>query len=135
MLSRCRVAVVFAPAAQAGTRCIHLTNFCDGLETTTSSGIVVGLWDWVCLDANTGSLISGTATKFGGQPIYPYSGGTGAGFTAEFVLHPVTHTFDLIGSTDGITTFFFQSSQPYTVTKGPCSPLHNVNNRPPAVLK
>jgi hypothetical protein len=130
------VVSMFAPAAQAGTKCYHLTYFCDGLETTAAPPIVVGLWDWVCLANNTGTLIAGTATKFGSQPIYPYVGGTGSGFDAMFVLHPTTHTFDLIATSDGFTTFAFQLNSPYTTTKGKCNPLDRANSkRPPAVLR
>jgi hypothetical protein len=53
---------MFVPAAQAGIKC-HLTNFCDGLQTTTFPTIagtaVVGLWDFVCLGNNTGTPTCG----------------------------------------------------------------------------
>jgi hypothetical protein len=132
------VAAMFVPAAQAGTKCYHLTNFCDGLEATnifvggTAGTITVGLWDWVCLANNTGTLVSGVPNRFGGQPLYPYSGGTGSGFSATFTFKPLTHLFDLYGTVDGMTTFAFQTSQPYTTTPGPCNPLVEQKNLPKA---
>lgn len=133
------VSALFTPVAQAGTKCIHLTNFCDGLEITSFPTIagtaVVGLWDWVCLGNNTGSLIAGAPTKFGGQPIYPYSGGTGSGFAGLFALNGSLHEFDLWGSMDGFTVFAFQTNQPYTTTKGKCNPLARTNPKRPAVVR
>jgi len=123
------VAVMFVPAAQAGTKCYHLTNFCDGLQSTTifvggdQGTESVGLWDWLCFGNNTGTLQSGGPNKFGTQPLYPYSGGSGQGFQANFTFKPVNHTFDLYATQDGHTTFAFQTAQPYTTTNGNCNPL------------
>ena len=124
------VATMLVPAAQgAMTKCYHLTNFCDGLEATNihvggiAGTITVGLWDWLCLANNTGTLISGVPNKFGGQPLYPYSGGTGSGFTAIFTFKPAVAMFDLYGTFDGVTAFAFQTNQPFTTTPGVCNPL------------
>src|SRR5205085_7488561 len=117
------------PSAQAATKCYHLTNFCDGLQLTTihvggiQANEVVGLWDWLCLGAGTGTLISGSPNKVGTQPLYPYSGGTGYGFNANFTFKPSVAAFDLYATTDGQTTFAFQTNQPFTTTAGPCNPL------------
>jgi len=132
---------LFVPAANAGTTCYHLTNFCDGVQSTTIfvggvQGVeAVGLWDWVCLGAGTGTLDSGGKNKFGTQPLYPYSGGTPAGFNANFTFKPLTHLFDLYGTFDGSTTFAFQTSQPYTTTSGPCNPLHAKSGLRPATVR
>ena len=123
---------LFVPTASAGTTCFHLTYFCDGVQSTTISvGPVqkveaVGLWDWVCLGNGTGTLDSGGNKKFGTQPLYPYSGGTPAGFNANFTFGVVNlqKVFDLYATTDGVTTFAFQHNSPYTTTSGPCNPLH-----------
>ncbi len=134
-------AALFVPAATAGTTCFHLTNFCDGVQSTTSfvGGVqgteAVGLWDWVCLANGTGTLDSGGKNKFGTQPLYPYSGGTGSGFNANFTFKTLTHTFDLYGTFDGMTTFAFQTNQPYTTTSGPCSPLHAQQAKPRATVQ
>jgi hypothetical protein len=122
------VAALFVPAAQAGTKCYHLTNFCDGLEATTSTGsdgaLVAGLWDWQCLANNTGTIVVGVPNKFGGLPTNPpYNTGSGAGFGAMFVFKPATHTFDLL-ETDGFTYFAIQVNQPFTTKAGVCNPLH-----------
>jgi hypothetical protein len=118
---------VFTPAAaQATTFCYHLTNFCDGLQATNIfvGGIEateeVGYWDWVCSGSCTGTLQSGGNNAFGTQPLYPFSGGTPAGFNANFKFKPLILMFDLYGTFDGATTFAFQTNQPYTRTKGPC---------------
>jgi hypothetical protein len=124
------VAAMVVPAAQAATKCYHLTNFCDGVQSTTIfvGGVqgteAVGLWDWKCLGVGTGTLTSGGTGKFGTQPVYPYSGGSPAGFNANFSFRASTLTFDLYGTTDGLTTFSFVTAQPYTTSKGGCSPLH-----------
>jgi|SRR5215471_3981371 len=132
---------IFTPAANAGTICYHLTNFCDGLQSTTIhvGGVQgteeVGLWDWVCLANGTGTLQSGGKGKFGTQPLYPYSGGTPAGFNANFTFKTLTLTFDLYATTDGSTTFAFQTAQPYTTTAGPCNPLHAKSGLRPATIR
>src|SRR5258708_4910456 len=124
------VAAMFVPAAQAGTKCYHLTNFCDGLQATQIfvGGIQgveeVGLWDWVCAHNGDGSLQSGGPNKFGKQPLHPFHGGSPSGFNANFKFNPSLLLFDLYATTDGATTFAFQTNQPYTTTSGPCSPLH-----------
>jgi hypothetical protein len=118
------------PSAQAATKCYHFTNFCDGLQVTSihvggiQANEYVGLWDWICLGNGTGTLISGGAgPKIGTQPLYPYSGGTGYGFNANFTFKASTHLFDLYATFDGQTTTAFQTNQPYTTTNGPCNPL------------
>jgi hypothetical protein len=124
------LAVMLIPSAQAATKCYHLTNFCDGLQVTNihvggiQANEYVGLWDWLCLGNNTGTLISGGAgPKIGTQPLYPYSGGAGYGFNANFTFKNLTKLFDLYATFDGSTTFAFQTNQPYTTTVGPCNPL------------
>ena len=123
------VAAMFVPGAQAATKCYHLTNFCDGLQATQIhvGGIqgneVVGLWDWLCLGAGTGTLMSGSPNKFGTQPLYPYAGGNGYGFNANFTFKPPLAAFDLYATFDGTTTFAFQTNQPFTTTAGACNPL------------
>jgi len=125
------VAAAFVPNAQAAapkTYCYVLTNFCDGIQMTQIhvGGIQgtesVGLWDWLCLKAGTGSLMAGGVDKFGTQPLYPYSGGTGSGFSANFTFNKVKG-FDLYGTFDGATANAFQTSQPYTKQAGACNPL------------
>ena len=124
------VVVMFVPAAQAGTKCYHLTNFCDGLEANNiivggdAGTVTAGLWDWMCLKVGTGSLVSGVPNKFGGTPLYPYSGGVGQGFSAVFAFKPSAHTFDLYATFDGSSVQAFQVNQPYTTTNGACSPLN-----------
>jgi hypothetical protein len=119
------VVSMFVPAAQAATKCYHLTNFIDGLEVTTifvggiQANEVVGLWDWVGSHDNTGTLVSGGPNKFGTHPTYPFDGG----FQANFTFKGSTHLFDLYGTFDGFNTFAFQTNQPYTTTGGVCSPL------------
>ena len=123
---------LFVPTASAATTCFHLTYFCDGVQSTTIAvgGIqkteAVGLWDWLCLGNGTGTLDSGGNKKFGTQPLYPYSGGFGYGFNANFTFGVVNTVklFDLYGTFDGTTTFAFQLSSPYSTSKGPCNPLH-----------
>ncbi len=123
------VAVMFVPAAQAGTKCYHLTNFCDGLQATqifvggNQGTEEVGLWDWLCLANGSGTLQTGGPNKFGTAPTYPYTSGHAYGFSANFTFKSLTHTFDLYGTFDGSTTFAFQTAQPYTTTAGPCNPL------------
>ena len=124
------VAALFVPSAKANppVSCYVLTNFCDGLQISQIKvgGIqkteAVGLWDWVCLKVGTGTLISGSPGRFGTQPLYPYAGGTGSGFNANFAFNPLLG-FDLYGTFDGATTFAFQTNQPFTRVKGPCNPL------------
>jgi hypothetical protein len=85
---------------------------------------VVGLWDWLCFANGTGTLMTGGPNKFGSQPVYPYIGGSAIyGFAANFTFKPSLAAFDLYGTFDGSTTQAFQTSQPYTVTNGPCNPL------------
>lgn len=116
---------MFVPAANAVpiTTCYHLTYFCDGVQTTKIGPVVVGLWDWVCLGTGTGTLTGGSLNKFGTQPLYPYAGGTAFGADAVFYFHPATGLFNLTGTVDGMTFFYFQHNSPYTTTPGPCSPL------------
>ncbi len=127
------VAAMFVPAAQAGTKCYVLTNFCDGVQVNQIfvGGVqgteVVGLWDWVCIRGGDGTLISGGPNKFGTQPLYPFHGGTPSGFNANFTFKGLTHTFDLYATTDGTTTFAFQTAQPYTSHSGACVPPVNAN--------
>jgi len=124
------VAAMFVPGAQAATKCYHLTNFCDGVQATQIfvGGIqnqeVVGLWDWLCFANGDGTLLVGGPNKFGSQPVYPYHGGSSIyGFAANFTFKPSVHAFDLYGTYDGQTTQAFQTNQPFTTTKGGCSPL------------
>ena len=125
------VAAMFVPGAQAAaTKCYHLTNFCDGVQATniTVGGIqaheVVGLWDWLCIGGGTGTLMSGGPNKFGTAPVYPYVFGSDIyGFSANFTFKPPAHAFDLYATFDGLTTFGFQTNQPFTTTNGPCNPL------------
>lgn len=123
------VVALFAPAAFAVpvTTCYHLTYFCDGVQATgPQGGEDAGLWDWVCLANGTGTLTIGPHNKFGSQPLYPYSFGSGQGFAANFVFKPahVPPVFNLPGTTDGATIFYFQKNSPFTTTSGPCNPLH-----------
>jgi len=124
------LAVMLAvPSAQAATKCYHLTNFCDGLQATQihvggiQANEVVGLWDWLCIGAGSGTLMSGSPNKFGTAPTYPYPSGNAYGFNANFTFKHISGLFDLYGTFDGSTTFAFQTNQPYTTTNGPCSPL------------
>ena len=124
------VAVMFVPAAQAGTKCYHLTNFCDGLQATQifvgglQNQEVVGLWDWLCLANGSGTLMSGGPNKFGTAPTYPYTSGHAYGFSANFTFKGgIVKQFDLYGTFDGSTTFAFQTNQPFTTTAGACNPL------------
>ena len=132
---------LLVPTASAGTKCYHLTYFCDGVQATQIKvgGIqaqeVVGLWDWVCLANGTGTLDSGSPNAFGTQPLYPYAGGTGSGFNANFKFKPLTHTFDLYGTFDGQTTFAFQLNSPWTSTTGPCNPLHAKSGLRPSTVR
>jgi hypothetical protein len=130
----CAIAVfavaMMIPGAQASTKCYHLTNFCDGVQASQThvGGIqgneVAGLWDWVCIGGGAGSLASGGPNKFGSVPYYPYSAGTpNYGFAANFTFKANVAAFDLYGTFDGVTATAFQTSQPYTVTNGACSPL------------
>jgi hypothetical protein len=130
----CAIAVfavaMMIPGAQASTKCYHLTNFCDGVQATytTVGGIQhveeSGQWDWVCAGAGVGSFTAGGTNKFGSAPYYPMtSGGTFYGFAANFTFKPSALAFDLYGTFDGATPTAFQTSQPYTVTNGACSPL------------
>ena len=122
------VAAMCVPAAHA-TKCYHLTGFCDQVQANkifvggVQGNEVVGLWDWVCLGAGTGTLVSGGPNKIGTQPLYPYAGGTGFGANANFSFKPLTGLFDLYGTVDGATTFAFQIAQGFTTTPGACSPL------------
>ena len=123
------MAVMLIPSAQAATKCYHLTNFCDGLQATQTfvGGIqnqeVVGLWDFLCIGGGSGTLISGGPNKFGSQATYPYPAGQSYGFAANFTFKNLTHLFDLYATSNGQTTFAFQTNQPFTTTKGPCNPL------------
>lgn len=131
------VFALFVPASfgTAVTTCYHLTYFCDGVQATgPSAGEDAGLWDWVCLGNNTGTLTIGPHNKFGSQPLYPYSGGNGQGFAANFKFNNTTHLFNLYGTVDGSSIFFFQKNSPFTTSSGPCNPLHaNSNLRPSTV--
>ena len=124
------VAAAFVPTAQAQvTSCYVLTNFCDGIQTTdyTVGGAqakeTAALWDWICLKAGTGSLMSGGPGKFGTQPTYPFVGGTPSGFSANFTFGPKAKGFDLYGTFDGSTINAFQVGQAYKKVKGACNPL------------
>lgn len=137
------VAAMFVPAAQAGTKCIHLTNFCDQLELvqTFVGGVqgqeVVGRWDWVCTFANDGTLISGSPNKVATQPLYPFHGGAAFGYNANFTFKTLpgpTRLFDLYGTGDGITNFAFQLSQPWSFTAGHCNPLSPAEQAKPRAL-
>jgi hypothetical protein len=129
---------VMVPSAQAGTKCITFTNFCDGFQVTQIfvGGIEgqewVGKWDWLCVHAGEGTLQAGAPNKIGTQPAYPYypNVGTTGGFAANFKFVPLTHLFDLYGTFDGATTFAFQTSQPWTSAAGPCTNLHAQSNKP-----
>jgi hypothetical protein len=135
------VVAMFAPAAQAVTKCYHLTNFCDGLQVTNTfvGGIqgqeIAGLWDWVCLANGDGTLIGGSTNNFGTQPLYPFHGGTASGFNANFKFKVLTLSFDLYGTFDGSTVFAFQTAQPFTVTKGACNPLAPKTGARPATAR
>lgn len=128
-------AVLFVPAANAApiTTCYHLTYFCDGVQSTQIGGVVVGLWDWVCLGAGTGTVMGGVKNKFGTNPTYPFSVGTPLGAHANFYFKPTTATFNLTGTVDGVTFFYFQKNSPYTTTAGPCSPLGPKTGARPAL--
>jgi hypothetical protein len=134
---------VMAPSAQAATKCIHFTNFCDGFQVnqTFVGGIQVnewsGLWDWLCVFNNSGTLQAGSVNKIGTQPAYPYypNIGTTNGFAANFSFKPLTHLFDLYGTFDGVNTFAFQTSQPWTKTNGACSPLAGQKNLPKTTVQ
>lgn len=128
--------LVVAGLAQAKTKesCYVLSSFCDGIQVNqiavggAQGQEVVGLWDWLCLLNGTGSLMSGGVNKFGTQPLYPYSGGTGAGFSANFTFNPIKG-FDLYGTFDGSTANAFQVGQGYTKVAGPCNPLRPKTGR------
>jgi hypothetical protein len=134
---------LLSPTVQAQkTFCYHLTYFCDGVQATNwavgpvQGTEVVGLWDWVCLGQGTGTLTSGGPNgRFGTQPVYPFNGGTPAGFNANFTFNQSLGVFDLYGTFDGMTTFAFQHISPYTRTKGPCSPLHAKSGLRPATVR
>jgi hypothetical protein len=136
---------MMVPSAQAGTFCIHFTNFCDGFQVTSSfvGGFEgtewVGKWDWLCVFNGQGTLMSGGPNKIGTQPAYPYypSFGTVNGFAANFKFGVVNFqkTFDLYGTFDGMNTFAFQTAQPWTKTAGPCSPLHAQQNLPKSTVQ
>lgn len=123
------VVAMLVPSAQAATKCYHLTNFCDQVQVSqfTVGGVqkteVVGLWDFVCLNVGTGTLVSGGPNKVGTQPAYPYVGGVAFGANANFTFNPSLGLFDLYGTSDGMTTFAFQTAQPFTKTNGACNPL------------
>lgn len=137
------VVAMFVPTAYANpkTFCYHLTYFCDGVQATNFGvgpvqGIEsVGLWDWVCLGAGTGTLMSGGNNKFGTQPLYPFSGGTPAGFNANFTFNRSLGVFDLYGTFDGMTTFAFQHNSPFTLSAGPCNPLHAKSGLRPSTVR
>ena len=131
------VIALFAPAAFATpvTTCYHLTYFCDGVQATgPSGGEDAALWDWLCLANGTGTLAIGPHKKFGTQPLYPYSGGSGQGFAANFVFK-ITGLFNLPATQDGATIFYFQKNSPYTTTTGACSPLHAKSNLRPSTVR
>ena len=120
----------------ATTTCYHLTYFCDGVQATGPfGGEDAGLWDWLCLANGTGTLTIGPHRKFGTQPLYPYSGGSGQGFAANFKFVPLTATFNLYGTNDGATVFLFQQNSPYTTTAGPCNPLHAKSGLRPSTVR
>ena len=88
----CGLALVVAmlvPAAQAGTKCYVLTNFCDRIQVSNYfvGGIQgtesVGLWDWACSGpGGPWTLISGGNNAIGTQPSEDFKGGPGEGFQA-----------------------------------------------------
>lgn len=131
------VAAMLVPSAQAATKCYHFTNFCDQIQINQVAvgGIqkqeVVGLWDWLCFGSG-GTLISGSVGKLGTQPTYPYVGGLGYGFNANFTFANATKLFDLYATFDGATAFVFQTNQPFTLTKGAC-PLGPIKGNPTVV--
>ena len=128
--------VLLSQVSFAATTCYHLTNFCDGVQASGPfGGEDAGLWDWVCLANNTGTLTIGPHKKFGSQPLYPYSGGSGQGFAANFKFNTLTFLFNLYGTTDGATVFFFQQNSPFTTTAGACSPLHAKSNLRPSTVR
>jgi hypothetical protein len=136
----------FVPSAQAATKCIHLTNFCDQIQYNQIGQLGgaqktewVGLWDWVCTFANDGTLISGSVKKIATHPVYPYHATYPYAFFANanftFATINLQKVFDLYGTFDGATTFAFQTLQPYSVTNGPCNPLKPTNALRPALTR
>ena len=101
----------FAP--NGGPWCINLTNFCDRINISTSSGLNYGFWDFTCAD--------NWIVVFGGNASPATTvGSTATGSAAQFVWHVGPMTFDLY-ATDGFGVFLIQSNQPFTATPGKCS--------------
>jgi hypothetical protein len=115
------VATGATPAFAAGPFCLHFTNFCDDITTSTDgSGNNGGTWDWTCDDVTLTSVIgiqsagliqAGTRPVDGSGVPFPYS--------TNFTFNKATLTFNL-WATDGVTVFPLQLGQPYTLTSGVC---------------
>jgi hypothetical protein len=116
---------VLVPSASATTvtTCYVLSSFCDGVQGSKTGAEEAFKWDYRCLKAGTGQIGIGPPKKFGTAPNYPYNTGTPSGFAANFVFNPATFTFNLDGTSDGVTWFYFQHNQGYTPVNGACNPL------------
>jgi hypothetical protein len=134
------VAVLFVPASYASApveTCVTLANFCDHLQLVkyhvggVAGNQTVGQWDYVCVGAGAGTLISGnwaagkkTLATQPGTCDAPGAGcGTVQGWNATWTLNHATGTFDLYYTVDGLTIGFFQLAKGYTESAGACSPL------------
>ncbi|HWZ83901.1 MAG TPA: hypothetical protein VNW47_14820 [Terriglobales bacterium] len=126
------MAVVFVPASQA-TQCVFFNNFCDRIQTNNVSmhhqtGIwTVGLWDYTC--SGSGILISGKVST-GSTKLNTFIAALGE--QEQWSLKGSTGLGDLDSTVDGVTAFFIQTNQPYTIAAGACSPFGPDTRKPSA---
>jgi len=122
VLATLAVAIMFlgSRATPAHALCIHLANFCDTVQLSNDvieGGHMFGKWDWMCV--GVGTSVSGTKSAkitVGTRPVY---GGYTFPYTTDFVFSKATKLFELV-ATDGNSTFFLRSGEPWTNSGGSC---------------
>lgn len=115
-------AILLPPTSAAAPRCLHFTNFCDTILFDTAGPLILGNWDWECLDDYKASSIlgqTGARAELTSRPYDPYEA-TLESYVYEFSFE-AGNVFSFYG-TEGVenTLVVFQTDQPYTVTNGQC---------------
>ena len=116
VLALALMATGVTPAHAAGPYCVHLTNFCDTLQITTSAANNYGLWDWTC-DGVTLTPVIGVSSA---GLITDASLPSGLGYATNFTFNKASHSFDL-WATEGNVIFPFQLGQPFSISNGACA--------------
>ena len=117
------MAISVPPAYASKRYCVHLTNFCETLQISTSAHNSYGLWDVACDGTNLAPVIGRASTGVITAAGHP----EGFRYTHRFVFDRTTYLFNQL-ATDGTSIFAVRVNEPFTITKGACS----VNNGKPS---